>query len=456
MADPAPDNSSPPAAAPKSVLVFFSSPEISELLRFSLESRFHCTVTAFKSAADTVISFKGSHYDLAVLDHSAADGMLVFEQVQGAKIPFVLHHPEGISPEVRGPKIKAYKEAELLPAVLKALAEIQATPKTAEGEPGRPPFTPMSLALLRKVNPQATDLFIRLSALKFVKVISAGDPFTAEDEEKYQRKKVPGLFLRNDSVDRTVAKVNALLEAMLKVKRPRAEAKPIAVDSVAVMHELVKQVGFTPEVQKLVKNSMNLVVKEMQDSPSLSVVLKTMELNKEKYIAAHSSMLAEVSCAVAIAMEWGSDMSLKKIAMAALLHDMCLDDQRLCAVKDMTELNERKAEFDLSMQEQYANHSKKAAVLIQGMKEVPADVDKIVYQHHELPRGTGFPEAIGHTHIHPLAACLMVSHDLVDWLIDNGGKVDMPAFIAAHDEKYQQGVYKKIMKAIKELKFGTE
>ena len=86
------------------------------------------------------------------------------------------------------------------------------------------------------------------------------------------------------------------------------------------------------------------------------------------------------------------------------------------------------------------------------MKEVPADVDKIVYQHHELPRGTGFPEAVGHTHIHPLAACLIVAHDLVDWLIDHGGKVDMPAFFAAHEEKFQQGVFKKILKAMKDLK----
>lgn len=440
------------AIQPKSVLVFFGSPEISELLCFSIESRFHCRVTAYATAADTVISFKTSRYDLAVLDHSLEDGMLVFEQVQAAKVPFVLFHPEGLSPAVRGPKLKAHREAELLPAVVGALAEIQAPARSTEGQAGEAPFTAMSLGLLRKVNPQAADLFIRLSALKFVRIFNAGSSFTEEDERKYALKKVRSFFVRNDAVEGVAARVNTLLEGLLKVKRPKEEAGPLQVESIEVMHELVKQVGFTPEVQKLVKNNMSLVVKEMQDSPSLSSVLKNMEINKDKYIAAHSQMLAEVSCALAIAMEWGSDMSLKKIAMAALLHDMCLSDNKLCAVKDLKELSARKAEFDLGKQQEYQEHSKKAAVLIQGMKEVPADVDKIVYQHHELPRGTGFPEAVGHTHIHPLAACLIVAHDLVDWLIDHGGQVDMPAFFAAHEEKFQQGVFKKILKAMKDLK----
>ncbi len=443
-----------PTASSKNVLVFFGSPEISELLRFSLESRFHCQVTAFNTAADTVISFKSSSYDLAVLDHSLAEGMLVFEQVLGAKIPYVLHHPDGKSPEIRGPKIKAYKEHELLPAVQKALVEIQATPRSVEAPLGTPPFTPMSISLLRKTNPQASDLFIRLSALKYVKIVNAGDSFSADDEDKYKvRKKLNSFFVRNDSVEAVVGKVNGLLEDMLKKPRPKEEVKTTSVDAVEVMHELVKEVGFTPEVQKLVKNNMNLVVKEMAETPSLAAVLKNMEINKEKYIAAHSQMVAEVSCAIAIAMEWGSDMSLKKLAMASLLHDMCIDDNHLCAVKDLKELNDRKEEFDQAKQKEYQDHPRKAALLIQGMKEVPADVDKIVYQHHELPRSTGFPEAVGHTHIHPLAACLIIGHDLVDWIIDHQGqKVDMEAFFAAHDEKFQQGQFKKIMKVVRDLK----
>src|SRR5262249_22649521 len=124
-----------------------------------------------------------------------------------------------------------------------------------------------------------------------------------------------------------------------------------------------------------------------------------------------------------------------------------------CAVKDVKELENRKEEFSADQIDEYKNHSKRAAVLIQGMKEVPADVDKIVYQHHEEPRGTGFPEAVGHTHIHPLAGTMMVAHDLIDWLIAHPGQLDLQAFLAVYRDKYQPGIFKKIIKALENMKF---
>jgi len=440
------------APAPKNILLFFGSPEISDLLTFSLESRYQCSVTSYASIADAVLSFKTSHYDLVILDTSLPDGMLVFEQVLTAKIPYVIHHPDGKSPEVRGPKIKVYKENELLPAVTAAMTTIECALREGASE-GRAPFVGMRMSLLTKANPQASDLYVRLSDLKYVKLFHQGSTFTADDEEKYsRRRKISHLYVRTDAIERVVDKVNGMLEDFLRRPRPKAETAPVVVDTVETIHELARHLGFTPEVQKLVKNNVDLVVAEMQNVPSLAGILKNMERNKDKYIAAHSQMRAEVSCAIAIAMEWGSDTSLKKITMASLLHDMCLTDNRLAAVKDTKELESRKTEFDLSKQEEYLSHTKRAALMIQGMKEVPADVDKIILQHHELPMGTGFPEAIGHTHIHPLAATLMIAHDLVDWIIDHPGDLDKDAFLAAYDDKYAQGAFKKIMKALRELK----
>jgi hypothetical protein len=440
-----------PLPAAKSVLLFFGSPEILGLLSFSIESRYYCKVAPYSSVAEAVQAFQASRYDLVILDSSLVDGMIVFEQAHQNKIPFVLFHPEGKSPEVRGPKIKAHKESELLEAVRTALEAVQCAPREAEPD-AKAPFVGMSVRLLRKTNPQSADLYVKLSELKFVKLFHEGSVFTAADEETYAtRRKIDRFYVRLDGVDSVVKKINGVLESLLHKPKAKPETAPLQVDTVETIHELARHIGFTPEVQKLVKNNMNLVVAEMQATPSLAGVLKNMERNKDKYIAAHSQMLAEVSCALAIAMEWGSEMSLKKITMAALLHDMCLTDNRLAAVQDLAELKARKDEFDSGKQEEYQNHTKKAAILIQGMKEVPADVDKIVYQHHELPRGTGFPEAIGHTHIHPLAATMMVSHDLVTWLINHPGPLDKAAFLAAHADKYAQGSFKKLMKAIQDL-----
>lgn len=440
-------------AAPKKILLYFATEEIANLLTFVLESRYFSEAHSFFGSRDAVPALQSTNFDLALIDTSLPEAMLVFEQVRTAKLPFVLYHPDGTSPEVRGPKIKAHREKELLPAVEDAILNLGAAALESGGGTGVP-FAKISPALLARMRLLPTDIFVRLSDLKFVKLFHQAAPFGERERAEYHdKRRIPYLYVRRDALPAVAEAVTRSLERLLQqTKPPRAEVAAVTVDAIETIHELARHIGFTPEVQKLVKANMDLTVKEMQAVPSLASVLAGFERNKEKYIAAHSQMLAELSCAIAIAMEWGSEMSLKKITMASLLHDMVMTDHRLCAVKDLGELDARKQEFTLEQQEEYKTHPKRAALLIQGMKEVPADVDKIVYQHHELPRGTGFPEAVGHTHIHPLAATLMVAHDLVDWIIEHPGAVDVADFAEAFRDKYQPGTFKKILKALETLK----
>jgi len=440
-------------AAPgkKKIFLFLGNAEVAELLSLTLDSRFHCDVSTFTSAIELVEALKTQRFDLAVLDFSLGEGMVVFEKAHNDKIPMVLYHPEGNSPEVRGPKMKVFRDNALLQGILQGVEQIGAFVKEGASDPTSD-YVAVSTPLFLRATPLVTDTFVKLSGSKFLKILHKGDLFTYGDLKKYQAKKISHLYVPKTSIGALQEKLSMEMEILLggMSREPRAEPTK-GTDSVEAFHDLARNLGFTREVQELVKRSMTEVVEEMQKSPSLAGILANMELAKEKYIAAHSQMLAEVSCALAIAMEWGSDMSLKKIAMAALLHDMSLDDHNLCRVKSAAEFDERQGEFTTLQVEEYKSHTKRAAVLIQGMKEVPADVDKIVYQHHELPTGTGFPEAVSHFHIHPLAATLMVAHDLVDWVIDHPGPVDMPAFAEAHRQKYSVGVFKKILKALEAL-----
>jgi hypothetical protein len=131
---------------------------------------------------------------------------------------------------------------------------------------------------------------------------------------------------------------------------------------------------------------------------------------------------------------------------------MGLSDQKLARIKDIKELNEKRAYFSAADVDSYRTHPRRASVIVAGLKDVPADVDKIILQHHELPMGTGFPDCIQQTHIHPLASLLIVGHDLVDWVFDRAEeKLDVKSFIEAHSEKYKTGNFRKILKALYSL-----
>jgi len=449
----------PPASAERlKLILYFSNAEIMELLGFALGNYFNCEVKSSSSASEAVAALQAGKAHLLVIDGAREDSAVVLEAAKAAGCKVAVHHQKKTAPAIKDLDLAGvFNEPELLGGVsgiLKSLGGTARNPAMAEVNPSYPYFR-VGIPLLLQTNPLVADIFIRLSEVKYVKLFHKGDTFGPEEVDKYQgKKKLDYLYVRQEDAESITATLNEALERLLKtIPLPQSISTPVSLATIDTVHSLVNQVGFTPEVQRLVKNNIDLVLKEMYASPSLGSILKNLEIDREKYIASHSHMLAEVACALSIAMKWDSETTFKKLTMAALLHDMSLSNQKLARIKDTKELDLRKAEFQSGDFDEYRSHTKRAATLVKGFKEVPADVDKMILQHHELPMGTGFPDALTHVHIHPLASLIMVAHDLVDWVIDHPSdkEPDMMAFIEAHAEKYKIGNFRKLLKALYSL-----
>lgn len=447
-----------PSAERLKLILLFSNAEIMELLSFALGNYFHCEVKTTANATEAAAALQSGKTDLLIIDGAREDATAALNAAKAAGCKVAVHHQKKIAPTISGLDLAGvFNEPELLggiAGILKALGGTAKNPAMAESNPSYPYFR-VGIPLLLQTNPLVADIFIRLSDVKYVKLFHKGASFGPEEVENYQgKKKLDYLYVRQEDAENITATLNEALEKLLKlVPLPQSISTPVSLATIDTIHSLVNQVGFTPEVQRLVKNNIDLVLKEMYASPSLSSILKNMEIDREKYIASHSHMLAEVACALSIAMKWDSETTFKKLTMAALLHDMSLSNQKLARIKDTKELDSRKSEFQSGDFDEYRSHTKRAATLVKGLKEVPADVDKMILQHHELPMGTGFPDALTHVHIHPLASLIMVAHDLVDWVIDHpgGDGPDMMAFIEAHAEKYKIGNFRKLLKALYSL-----
>jgi len=446
-----------PAKPRSGVFLCFGNPEISDLLAFSLDSYFDCDVRAFRETKDLVAALQSGPVPLVVLDAARDDLGILLETAKNAKSQVALYHPKKQTPAAPGVTFAGvFSEPELLPGIsafLKAQGTPAKNPTLAECNPSYP-FFRVGVPLLLRTNPLVSDIYIRLSELRYLKLFHKGAPFGEEEVAKYHgARKIEYFYVKQTEASTITQKLNEALEKLLReMPLPKEVSTPVSIATIDTIHSLVNQVGFTPEVQELVKKNVDLVLKEMYAAPSLGSILKNMDVDREKYIASHSHILAEVSCALSIAMKWDSETSFKKLTMAALLHDMGLSNQKLAKVKDLTELKHRNTEFNPSEAEDFRSHPRRAATLVKGIKEVPADVDKIILQHHELPMGTGFPDGLQAQHIHPLASLMMVAHDLVDWVIDRPGTApNVEEFIEAHLDKYKTGNFRKILKALYSL-----
>jgi response regulator RpfG family c-di-GMP phosphodiesterase len=71
----------------------------------------------------------------------------------------------------------------------------------------------------------------------------------------------------------------------------------------------------------------------------------------------------------------------------------------------------------------------------------------IISQHHELPEGNGFPNALHHTRIAPLSALFIVAHDFL-FYFERTKNANLVTFAKEQEHRYTQGHFKKILRKI--------
>jgi len=217
------------------------------------------------------------------------------------------------------------------------------------------------------------------------------------------------------------------------------------------------KLGFSAETQAFTKATVSKTIHSIRQAPKLSMILKELRKDKDKYISSHSMLLAHISCALASKMEWSSDTTYQKLTMAAFLHDITLKNQELAAIGSLKELAAKESQFAADEIKAYKEHPNLGAEIARGFQEVPPDVDQIIMQHHERPDGSGFPRGLNGARIGPLATVFIVAHDLVDFLFQNQvsetlDSLDFNLFVSKHAATYQFSSFRKVLAVLPSIK----
>lgn len=309
-------------------------------------------------------------------------------------------------------------------------------------------------SLLIRVGVLNAGIYIRLSPTKYIKMFQEGDEFSEDDYSRILReKKIEHLYLRRNECGEFLVKFKSDLIKLLSAEILTEKVNPELLDAVhETVQELLNKIGATPEVQEVVKANIQLTIKSMGKNQRLSEVLKRLEVDREKYISSHSVLLPQIACALAMNMEWKSETTLQKLALASFLHDMPIKNHTIAAITSLTELARRKEHFSEEEIKTYKSHPVKASELAKQFSEVPPDVDTIILQHHERPDGTGFPRQLSHHHISPLAAVFIVAHDIVSAIFDPNTPFVLEKFIESKKNEYIAGNFKKLHAHLSSLK----
>lgn len=438
------------------VILISPDAEVRGKLKFALESRFASDVHAFKNAKDATRKGPASlSPNLIILEKPKIErGDLIDLRLLPQKTPLLV-----LCDEIAEPKdIEAWSARKIKSRqdlVKDTLSSVQEfiEEKKIDAEAVRENFCRIQTRLLLQTYPLEGDIYIRLSDAKFVKLMLEGDRFDANDLEKYTLKKgIEYLYVRFDQVREFLDKYARDLRARIDEQdsmNPQDVQKLQEAQHETAQELIRKHPEFAADVQILAKSYVKSTLKTLARTPHLRNLLDRLKDYEGKYIATHSTHSGYVSCAIASQMDWGSDATFYKLTLAAFMHDITLTDNALAQIESLQEAEEKG--LDRKAIQEIRLHPARAAEFAQAFQEVPPGVDAIVLQHHENAEGTGFPRALTHAYIAPLAAVFIVGHDLSAAMVEKRESFSLGEYLTEARERFKGGQFRKVLEAVEKL-----
>jgi response regulator RpfG family c-di-GMP phosphodiesterase len=309
-----------------------------------------------------------------------------------------------------------------------------------------PTHVPIKTSMLLRHGISPFNLFLKLADKNFVKIFHKDEAFTEADAKRLADKGVFELFIKMEDS----AELLHILEKEILGEANSQDDISLSLENLESFETVAKFMGWSPNVMLAAQKSVTQAVKILSKNPNILSVLKKRLSGPSTEYSRHIGLLTYLVCAVSSTVGWIGESGQVKLALAALIHDMAVDDEFYVNTK---EWNKRAADpLDKSPETlKYRMHPFAATKIVNSLDSLSPDVDQIILQHHEVKDGSGFPRGIDGHRIGQLPALFIIVEDLVEF-IDNGENIETSIvdFIMWGRTYYDKGHFKKIFQAIED------
>lgn len=185
----------------------------------------------------------------------------------------------------------------------------------------------------------------------------------------------------------------------------------------------------------------------IEKNSELKKAFETLKLSDSKsYVSPHCYTLVFLTSEILKELTWDSPRTLQKMTFACLLHDMELNDGMFENKQDLVKHDMLHTELSLQTNLKIYSHSTIAAEFVSHWSSCPADVDKLILQHHEKYDGSGFPQKLTFLNLFPLAGVFIIAEDLVYQTINHPEK-KLTDYLMEKEGYYSRGDLKKVYAA---------
>jgi response regulator RpfG family c-di-GMP phosphodiesterase len=311
-------------------------------------------------------------------------------------------------------------------------------------------YSTISLELLQLFPQIPSDIFVKISDMKMVKVINAGDHITAEEVEKYKKKKIKRLLIKKNEAKLYLDVLFKRIDDLLENEDSIDEDKVLDIHSVIM--DTVRTLGLCPQIIRATEKSVEFAVNLFEKNKSFEDISKHIFGNKRNYLTKHSIALAYISTGILAKLPWDSPETRNKLVMASFLHDASIKEQDF----NESEVDEDDPDTLLT----FKSHPSETVSVLKQFDALPPDVDTIILEHHERPDGSGFPKQLSADQIKPLSSIFIFAHDIVDIIfhLEKDGKKPAKDIVIDSLDKdlYDTKNFKKSYEALSKIKLFKE
>lgn len=309
-----------------------------------------------------------------------------------------------------------------------------------------PSHIPVSIDLLLRLGIGSFDLYLKLSETNFVKILHKGEHFFENDAKRLAEKGIQELFIKMDDSNALMH----ILEKDMSSELVQSSDFNLVLENIEAFERVAKFMKWSPAVLVSAEKSVTQAVKILSKNQNVMNVLKRRLKQSSSPYARHIGLLTYLCCAVGSSIGWIGESGQVKLALAALIHDVAVDDECYLEIKNW---DRRAADPADKTPEtlKYRMHPFEASKIVNSLDTISSDVDQIILQHHEMKDGSGFPRSMDSSRIGQLPALFIIVEDLVEF-IDNGDNIEtsITDFIMWGREYYDAGHFKKLFAAFEE------
>jgi response regulator RpfG family c-di-GMP phosphodiesterase len=260
-------------------------------------------------------------------------------------------------------------------------------------------------------------------------------------------KRFAGILMKPFSHD----DVRNITETILGLRSAPAPSKILSEATLDEIPNLKCEMPF-PLIQ--LEQRVSKILDQVRKSSNMKQLFSQLKIDRSEsqYNLTHVGMIINISTAICMELEWSSDKTLEKFVYAAYLHDMAISDRpEFAKLNTFESLEDKRNELTAEEYKIILEHPNIAGNTVVGMREIPADVEAMLRQHHELPNGKGYPSKCTHQKITPLTSVFIVAHDLTEFILNNQ-KWTLNDYVEKSRGHFPGANFIKIFKALGDIK----